>query len=94
MVGSEWNGVKSEGGMDCKMGTDSWGDVDKVLGLVLMVLVPPLYGYLCLLLNSQALRLIVGVQVTEEQLESMSPAARCRADEDGDGAVSFLGLPG
>lgn len=50
-MGSEWNGVKSEGGMDCKMGTDSWGDVDKVWGLVLMVLVPPLYGYLCLLLQ-------------------------------------------
>ena len=41
-MGSEWNGVKSEGGMDCKIGTNSWGDVDKLWGLVLPVLVPPL----------------------------------------------------
>lgn len=40
--------------------------------------------------NSQALRLMVGVQVTEEQLESIADRTVQEADEDGDGAVSFL----
>uniref|UniRef100_A0A8C2Y2S3 EF-hand domain-containing protein n=1 Tax=Capra hircus TaxID=9925 RepID=A0A8C2Y2S3_CAPHI len=38
----------------------------------------------------QALRLMVGVQVTEEQLESIADRTVQEADEDGDGAVSFL----
>ncbi|KAG8513533.1 Calcineurin B homologous protein 2, partial [Galemys pyrenaicus] len=36
------------------------------------------------------LRLMVGVQVTEEQLESITDRTVQEADEDGDGAVSFL----
>ncbi|XP_046310502.1 calcineurin B homologous protein 2 isoform X3 [Marmota monax] len=38
----------------------------------------------------QVLRLMVGVQVTEEQLESITDRTVQEADEDGDGAVSFL----
>lgn len=38
----------------------------------------------------QVLRLMVGVQVTEEQLESIADRTVQEADEDGDGAVSFL----
>nr|XP_008536013.1 PREDICTED: calcineurin B homologous protein 2 [Equus przewalskii] len=38
----------------------------------------------------QVLRLMVGVQVTEEQLESIAERTVQEADEDGDGAVSFL----
>lgn len=41
-------------------------------------------------LASQVLRLMVGVQVTEEQLESIADRTVQEADEDGDGAVSFL----
>lgn len=37
----------------------------------------------------QVLRLMVGVQVTEEQLESIADRTVQEADEDGDGAVSF-----
>ncbi|XP_060028794.1 calcineurin B homologous protein 2 [Erinaceus europaeus] len=37
----------------------------------------------------QVLRLMVGVQVTEEQLESITDRTVQEADEDGDGAVSF-----
>lgn len=33
---------------------------------------------------------MVGVQVTEEQLESITDRTVQEADEDGDGAVSFL----
>lgn len=33
---------------------------------------------------------MVGVQVTEEQLESIADRTVQEADEDGDGAVSFL----
>lgn len=40
--------------------------------------------------SSQVLRLMVGVQVTEEQLESITDRTVQEADEDGDGAVSFL----
>lgn len=40
--------------------------------------------------TSQVLRLMVGVQVTEEQLESITDRTVQEADEDGDGAVSFL----
>ncbi|XP_025772429.1 calcineurin B homologous protein 2 [Puma concolor] len=40
--------------------------------------------------TSQVLRLMVGVQVTEEQLESIADRTVQEADEDGDGAVSFL----
>ena len=40
--------------------------------------------------TSQALRLMVGVQVTEEQLESIADRTVQEADEDGDGALSFL----
>lgn len=39
---------------------------------------------------SQVLRLMVGVQVTEEQLESIADRTVQEADDDGDGAVSFL----
>ncbi|XP_074055474.1 calcineurin B homologous protein 2 [Macrotis lagotis] len=38
----------------------------------------------------QVLRLMVGVQVTEEQLEIIADRTVQEADEDGDGAVSFL----
>lgn len=38
----------------------------------------------------QVLRLMVGVQVTEEQLESITDRTVQEADEDGDGSVSFL----
>lgn len=38
----------------------------------------------------QVLRLMVGVQVTDEQLESITDRTVQEADEDGDGAVSFL----
>uniref|UniRef100_A0A2K5DDU2 Calcineurin like EF-hand protein 2 n=1 Tax=Aotus nancymaae TaxID=37293 RepID=A0A2K5DDU2_AOTNA len=38
----------------------------------------------------QVLRLMVGVQVTEEQLENIADRTVQEADEDGDGAVSFL----
>ncbi|XP_006912581.1 calcineurin B homologous protein 2 [Pteropus alecto] len=38
----------------------------------------------------QVLRLMVGVQVTEEQLESIADRTVQEADDDGDGAVSFL----
>ncbi|XP_004373397.1 calcineurin B homologous protein 2 [Trichechus manatus latirostris] len=38
----------------------------------------------------QVLRLMVGAQVTEEQLESIADRTVQEADEDGDGAVSFL----
>ncbi|XP_036166412.1 calcineurin B homologous protein 2 [Myotis myotis] len=38
----------------------------------------------------QVLRLMVGVQVTEEQLESITDRTVQEADEDGDGAVSFM----
>lgn len=41
-------------------------------------------------LPSQVLRLMVGVQVTDEQLESITDRTVQEADEDGDGAVSFL----
>nr|XP_060504779.1 calcineurin B homologous protein 2 [Panthera onca] len=44
----------------------------------------------CALRTSQVLRLMVGVQVTEEQLESIADRTVQEADEDGDGAVSFL----
>lgn len=44
----------------------------------------------CALRASQVLRLMVGVQVTEEQLESIADRTVQEADEDGDGAVSFL----
>lgn len=40
--------------------------------------------------TSQVLRLMVGVQVTEEQLESITDRTVQEADEDGDGAVSFM----
>lgn len=33
---------------------------------------------------------MVGVQVTEEQLESITDRTVQEADEDGDGAVSFM----
>lgn len=59
--------------------------MDKVWG---MGRVSPLYG--CPLSASQVLRLMVGVQVTEEQLESIADRTVQEADEDGDGAVSFL----
>ncbi|OBS74836.1 hypothetical protein A6R68_14639 [Neotoma lepida] len=36
------------------------------------------------------LRLMVGVQVTDEQLESITDRTVQEADEDGDGAVSFM----
>lgn len=38
----------------------------------------------------QVLRLMVGVQVTDEQLESITDRTVQEADEDGDGAVSFM----
>uniref|UniRef100_A0A8I5NGK6 Calcineurin like EF-hand protein 2 n=2 Tax=Cercopithecinae TaxID=9528 RepID=A0A8I5NGK6_PAPAN len=38
----------------------------------------------------QVLRLMVGVQVTEEQLENIADRTVQEADEDGDGAVSFV----
>ncbi|XP_006892692.1 PREDICTED: calcineurin B homologous protein 2 [Elephantulus edwardii] len=38
----------------------------------------------------QVLRMMVGVQVTEEQLESITDRTVQEADEDGDGAVSFM----
>ncbi|XP_006867257.1 PREDICTED: calcineurin B homologous protein 2 [Chrysochloris asiatica] len=38
----------------------------------------------------QVLRLMVGVQVTDEQLENITDRTVQEADEDGDGAVSFL----
>lgn len=41
-------------------------------------------------LISQVLRLMVGVQVTEEQLENIADRTVQEADEDGDGAVSFV----
>lgn len=40
--------------------------------------------------TSQVLRLMVGVQVTDEQLESITDRTVQEADEDGDGAVSFM----
>lgn len=53
---------------------------------MLAVPVPPLMAVPW----SQVLRLMVGVQVTEEQLESIADRTVQEADEDGDGAVSFL----
>lgn len=50
-MGSEGNGVKSEGGVDCKIVPNSWGAVDEVWGLVLVAPVPPLYGCLYLFLQ-------------------------------------------
>ncbi|XP_038623428.1 calcineurin B homologous protein 2 [Tachyglossus aculeatus] len=38
----------------------------------------------------QVLRMMVGVQVTEEQLESIAERTVQEADTDGDGAISFL----
>ncbi|KAL6033201.1 hypothetical protein STEG23_020571 [Scotinomys teguina] len=38
----------------------------------------------------EVLRLMVGVQVTDEQLESITDRTVQEADEDGDGAVSFM----
>lgn len=72
--------------MDCKIGNNFWGDVGQVRGT--MPVVPPLSGHL--LPTAQVLRLMVGVQVTEEQLESIADRTVQEADEDGDGAVSFL----
>lgn len=74
--------------MDYEIGNDFWGKVGKVWVMLLVASVPPLYGGLSP--TSQVLRLMVGVQVTEEQLESIAERTVQEADEDGDGAVSFL----
>lgn len=70
-----------------KIGYDLQGEVGKA-GPGGAASVALLYD--CLFAPSQVLRLMVGVQVTDEQLESITDRTVQEADEDGDGAVSFL----
>lgn len=66
----------------------TWGEVGKGWGWR-----SSLYGFFSMTVSSptsQVLRLMVGVQVTDEQLESITDRTVQEADEDGDGAVSFM----
>lgn len=70
-----------------KFGCNLWGEVG---GLGLKEQLLWLFSMTASSLTSQVLRLMVGVQVTDEQLESITDRTVQEADEDGDGAVSFL----